>query len=358
MSTLITNTQADDALRNIKKLLDNQEDIIPVNAYFQLTKGKPGHASAHIFRDKSLEEDVFSWIEMRIGFDQIMGRYKNYYPSLESLERPKHYATRFINVSGLTAIEENIFMFFPEAIGIHSGKEEDYFGFEFIDAWLAVFEEIVFPCMRKIFDEETQLKLFVTLRPMLEKTIYLSSVFHEIGHRCGYWKVSPTKDENITIKKFHTDVLGELATDTLLVNFLAEFPEVLYFVFLQRLFWFGRFGFKNNPLSGKINEDNDAWIGSYLWNRYIESNAITQNNDHSWHVNFENLKNAFSKVQNEIDHLAVETIKNRYSQDNSIHEWMKSTVSYEQDNFIIPEKMQRVFIRCLDIPEKPSIKYY
>jgi len=81
----------------------------------------------------------------------VISRYQQYYPESISLEWPKHYATWFVNVQGKASEGQNIFMFFPEVLDLSSGKVEDYFGFEFIDVW--------------------------------------TSVFDEIGHRCGYWKV-------------------------------------------------------------------------------------------------------------------------------------------------------------------------
>lgn len=350
------NTSPQSVLASIKNAIDKNDDIIPFDADFYFTKGKPGKTSGYIFREKVLENDVVNWLKSRVSFDVVMSRYKNYDPNLISLEWPRHYATRFVNVRGKAAEGENIFMFFPEVLGIDAGTIDDYFGFEFVDIWASVFDEIVFPCVRKVFDEETQLKLFTTLRPVLDKTIYLASIFHEVGHRCGYWKVSPEKDSRIHINKFNTDVLGELSTDTLLVNLLPEFPEVLSFIFLQRLFWFGRFGFKNNPMSGKLNEDNDTWIGSYLFNQYIENEVLTKTLNGRWNVNFDLLKALFSHVIKDIDQLGCEVIS-KTNQNSIIQNWMRKNVSYRNNQFILSKEIQTMFLRCADISEKPLRKY-
>lgn len=350
------NVQAVQTLDNIKSALNTGKEVILIDADLYLTKGQPGRALGEIFRDKSLEEEVMQWLISRTSFSDTMQRYKAYDPNLTEMTWPKHYAARFINTRGTLAEGDNIFMFFPHVLGLYSGGIEDYFGFEFIDVWVSVFDEVIFPCMKKVFDHATQLQLFSVLRPKLEKTIYLASVFHEIGHRCGYWKVSPVKDERVHINKFHTDVLGELTTDTLLVNFLQEFPEVLYCVFLQRLFWFGRFGFKDNPINGKLNEDNDTWIGAYLWNKYIEFDVLTQNEDYSWHVHFEKLASIFSEVLKDVDQLGDQVVKNPSAQDNVIHQWMQSRVECKKEQFILPQEMQNALIRCVGITEKPSEK--
>lgn len=350
------NFSAQSVLAGIKNAIDNNDVIIPIDADFYFTKGKPGRTSGYIFREKVLENDVVDWLQSRIAFDTVMSRYKSYDRNLISLEWPKHYATRFVNVCGKAAEGENIFMFFPEVLGIDAGTIDDYFGFEFVDIWSSVFDEIVFPCVRKIFDEESQLKLFTTLRPVLDKTIYLASIFHEIGHRCGYWKVSPDKDSRVHINKFNTDILGELSTDTLLVNLLHEFPEVLYFIFLQRLFWFGRTGFKNDPVSGKLNEDNDTWIGSYLWNKYIDNDALVKMSNGRWHVNFDLLKTSFFHVIKDVDQLGCEVIL-KSDQNTIIQNWMRNKVEYKNNKFFLPKEMQSIFLQCADISEKPLKKY-
>lgn len=357
VQSIHTDAQARQVLMDIKTSLKNNDAVIPINADFYFTKGTPGNTSGYILRDQELENEVMRWINTRTSFDTLIKRYQQYDKKLTALEWPSHYATRFINVNGSASKSENIFMFFPEVLGLHTGQLDDYFGFEFVDVWTSVFDEIVFPCMRRIFDDASQLKLFSTLRPSLEKTIYLASVFHEIGHRCGYWKVSPTKDSRIHINQFHTDVLGELATDTLLVNFLKEFPEVQYFIFLQRLFWFGRFGFKANPMSGKLNEDNDTWVGSYLWNKYLDRGVLKQNSDHRWSIDFDQLNTVFSEVLIDIDVLGEHISHDATTQDEIIYQWMRSQVKSVNDRFVYPPEMQSVFIRCVDIAEKPLLKY-
>lgn len=345
------------ALRSIQVAVRNDQKVIPIDAHLYFTKGTPRKLSGALFRDTGLEKEVLSWLNSRVNFNAVMKRYKKYDGRLSSLEWPSHYATRFINLSSKASNDENIFMFFPEVLGLNSGKVEDYFGFEFIDVWVSVFDEIVFPCMRRVFDKETQFTLYTVLRPVLEKTIYLASVFHEVGHRCGYWKVSPGVDERIHINKFHLDILGELSTDSLLSSFLPEFPEIQYFVFLQRIFWFGRFGFVKNSLCGNLNEDNDTWIGSYLWNQYIKHGVLYKNKNGTWHINFDKLHVFFESVIRDIDSLGNQCANNLTNQDELIDLWMQSRVAYDSGKFCYSETMGEIFKKCVKINEKPVHKY-
>lgn len=345
------------ALRSIQVAVKNDQKVIPIDAHVYFTKGVPRKLSGALFRDAELEKEVLSWLHSRVDFNAVMKRYQSYDRSLSSLEWPSHYATRFINLSSKASNDENIFMFFPEVLGLKTGKVEDYFGFEFIDVWVSVFDEIVFPCMRRVFDNETQFVLYTALRPVLEKTIYLASVFHEIGHRCGYWKVSPVVDERIHINQFHLDVLGELSTDSLLSSFLLEFTEIQYFVFLHRIFWFGRFGFGKNLLSGNLNEDNDTWIGSYLWNQYINHGVLKKNKNDTWHINFDKLHALFECVVRDVDSLGDLCVNNLVNQDELIDSWMQSRVEFASGKFCYPDTMREIFTKCVEINEKPVHKY-
>lgn len=349
--------QAYDSLNNIKNAIKNNKDIIPIDAKFYFTKGSPGNTKGYFLRDINLENDVKNWLKSRISFEKIMDRYKKYYPEMSSLEWPNQYATRFINIAGMGADCSNIFMFFPEVLGLNTGIPEDYFGFEFVDVWVSIYDEIIFPCVRKVFDEESQIKLFSTLRPTLEKTIYLASIFHEIGHRCGYWRVAPVIDPRIKINKFNTDVLGELATESMILNFLVEFPEVLYHIFLNRIFWFGRFGFSEDSVHGKTNEDNDTWIGSYLWNEYIKKGVLTQNFDKKWNINFTKLENFFTEILLDIDKLGADVINSGSKQNNIINTWMHNKVQRINGKYAFPKKLQEFLAKCHRISDRPSFKY-
>ncbi|AJC48728.1 hypothetical protein IB642_01370 [Allofrancisella guangzhouensis] len=361
MQTLTKEKQllAKNTLDSFYEAIQRKQKVIPFDANFYFTKGEPGRVTGYLLREVALEEEVVHWLNSRVKFQQVMQRYKKYDYRLASLDWPAHFATRFINVTGQAATNcENIFMFFPEVLGLKTDNLEDYFGFEFIDMWVSVFDEIIFPCMRRVFDKDSQFELYATLRPMLEKTIYLASVFHEIGHRCGYWKVSSTVDSRISINKFHTDVLGELATDTLLVNFLPEFRELQYFIFLQRLFWFGRFGFKDNPRNGKLNNDNDTWIGAYLWNQYIEKSVLTQNSDETWNVDFNKLGTVFSSILDDIDKLGEVLILNSKGlHDELVYQWMINRVILKNNKFCYSSTMKDALKHCINVAEKPLNKY-
>ena len=345
-------------LNQLKLQLNANHSLLQLNATLYPTKGNAGAVNAEFYRDLALEENVRKWIESRSTVDIIMRRYQQHDSRLEDLSWPRHFATHFINVDGILKNMKNIFMFFPEVLGIHGNSGDDYFGLEFIDIWSSVFNEIIFPCMRKVFDNTSLKYLYSSLRPQLEKTIFLASVFHEIGHRISIWKVSPVKDDRLCINKFHTDVFGELSTDMFLVNHLSEFPEILYFVFLQRIFWFGRFDFSQDTISGALNRDNDTWISAYLWQHYVDHKAIVMTDIDSWHVDIDSLPNVFRHILEDLIQLESDVVKvPKDEQDIYLATWMKKRVPYKNGRFIYPDTQRELFIRCITVPELPTIKF-
>src|SRR3990167_9932969 len=120
------NTSAKNALKSFYDAIQKKQKIIPFDANFYFTKGEPGRSFGYILHEIELEENTIHWLNQRVSFQEIISRYKKYDDRLLSTEWPAHYATRFIDVKGQAAKGENIFMFFPEVLGLKTGKMEDY----------------------------------------------------------------------------------------------------------------------------------------------------------------------------------------------------------------------------------------
>ncbi|NNM59610.1 MAG: hypothetical protein HKM04_07320 [Legionellales bacterium] len=345
-------------LNELRAQLFAGKSIIFLDALLYLTKGRPNYTSAILFRDNILEERVKLWIETKTSFKKKMDWYKNYDNNLWNGGWPLHYAMNIVKAEGCLSDNNNIFMFFPDALGVSSAEISDYFGMEFIDIWSFVFDEVIFPCAKRVLKNDSLLFSHEKLKPYIKETIYLASVFHEIGHRAGYFKVSPQKDYRVKISKFHTDVLGELSTDTLLILALSEFQELSVFIVLQRLFWYGRSGFKKNNKRGLVNSDNDSWIGSFLFNIGMQT-GLFNISALKLGISFEKIEETFKKIDFSLRELGEEliTIDSQDQQDNIVREWMKRHVDSDEDGFIIPEQFQKILGACLDIKEKPSIKF-
>ncbi|RYZ72407.1 MAG: hypothetical protein EOP05_11035 [Proteobacteria bacterium] len=343
-----------DRLQSLKAQLADPNALVDLNGFFKLTKTDQGFVDAVAIRDRSLENEVGRWIEERSSFELLMSRYRDYDPELHSEELPQHYPLRILSGIGSVSSGKNIFMFFPDALGLLPVDEKDVFGLEFVDVWNNMFRRSIFECVKRTFVIEDHFKILVPLEMNLDRAIYLSSIFHEIGHRTGPFKVSPSFASGMNLSPFQIDVFGELATDSLLIKNLSEFPEIALFIILQRIFWFGRRGFADNPLSASINADNDAWIGSLLWTRLIDSGVITQTS-RGLKFNPSRIAGCFESLLHEIDSLAQST-KGRLNQQELVWQWMSDQVPFMRGRFFLPEGLKAVFETCHDIPEVPHFQ--
>ncbi|WP_375765108.1 hypothetical protein NR798_25670 [Archangium gephyra] len=336
--------------QELLRALDERRSLIPLRADLKLTKTPHNYSEALLLRDLDLEKAVDAWIEERTDYETLISRYAHSDSRLSSRQWPRHVPVRILSGQGSICSGKNIFLFF-------SGEtEDDCVGFEFVDVWSNLFQQAVFPCMRRTFDVESQYSVLTQLVPALDRTIYLASVFHEIGHRVSFHKVSPTKDPRNLLEGLTFDVLGELSTDSLLCTHLSEFPELSLFVFFQRIYWFGRRGYRDNPWSGGLNTDNDAWIGSYLWNLALERGAVVPGTG-GYHLSADGLSELFPAALADIDELG-DTLARHGSaaaQERLARDWMKQRVTWNQQGsvFALPASLREMFAACQDIPEEP-----
>ncbi|PIU00847.1 MAG: hypothetical protein COT74_02800 [Bdellovibrionales bacterium CG10_big_fil_rev_8_21_14_0_10_45_34] len=335
--------------QNILESVKNEE-YSRIQGHFKLTKSEFNFADVLIRRDRELEDAVFSWIEQRTSYRSLIEKYKAYDHELEDFSNPQHFAANVIIGSGSICSGQNIFMFFPQAIGQVAANENEVFGIEFIDIWSNIFTSVIFPIVRRSFGPSTGTRL-LSLYNNLDKTIYLASVFHEVGHRVGPYRVSPQLRPNLKINPYFLDVMGEISTDSLLIRHLSEFPEIATFVIMQRLFWFGRLGFKDDPISGQTTIDNDSWIGSLLWNRLTAAGAIFA--DHGrLEIDFSLFPTIFADLTQEVDSL-LSLHKNADDQNQQIDRWMKQQVKYTEGKFQLPDSFRVLLEDLQEIPEIP-----
>ncbi|MDF2964733.1 MAG: hypothetical protein K0Q51_121 [Rickettsiaceae bacterium] len=340
-------------LKSIKAHLTAEREYIPLlcKTFFYPTKSVSGISFGEFFRDINLEKRVTKDFLIP-KYNEILQRYKKLDPSIKLEGWPKHYAIKLNLIHGVLANGKNIILSFPGALGIQSKKMEDYFSFELIDIWSKIFRTIIFPCMDRAFTLETKekIKQIFCKDKDIEYISYLTSIFHEVGHHVGPWRIFPRWNTNKRISKFQHSILTELATDSLLVDRLYDFEEIILCVFLQRLFWFGRDGFDSDERCGNVNKDNDCWIGSYLWEKYTESGCI-KNTERGLEVNIERIPQTFQVICSEINLLAAELERANFSHHISIvQRWMNRNLRHDKEGFLLPEGFIEVLLKCREIP--------
>jgi len=341
-------------LEQTKKALQDRQSFLHLKGDFHLTKTASNFSDVLLERDFELETRTLQYIESQLGVSNVLGRYKKYDPALSLTQLPPHYAMKVMSGAGSICSGANIFMFFPLVLGLVPISRDDSFGFEFVDIWKNIFQTAIFPCVRELFTLESQLQIHMQLSRELERTVFLAAVFHELGHEVGPWRVSPTPRPDMHLDGYELDVLGELSTDSLMILQLKEFSEIPLFIILQRLFWFSRRGFKENPMHGHLNTDNDAWIGLYLWNKFKRHGVISVNGDRL-DYNPHAVQDCFQEVVSEIDALFVPGLE-KDIQRSLIQKWQQKMVPEHLSSgaFCYPEDLRNLLSRCHNIIEVPQ----
>ncbi|WNG20357.1 hypothetical protein [Cystobacter fuscus] len=336
--------------QELLRTLDERRSLIRLRAHLKPTQAPHNPCEALLLRDLDLEKAVEAWIEERTDYETLISRYACSDSRLGSRQWPQHVPVHILAGKGSICSGKNVFLFF-------SGETaDDCIGFEFVDVWSNLFQQAVFPCLRRTFDVESQSSVLTSLVPALERTIYLASVFQGIGHRIGFHRLSPTRDPCNLLGDFTCDVLGELSTGSLLCTHLPEFPELSLFVFFQRVFWFGRRGYRDNPWSGGINTDGHAWMGSYLWNLALERGAVVPGTG-GYHLSADGLSALFPAALADITELGstLARLGSAAAQERLARDWMKRRVTWSRRGsaFVLPPSLRALFAACQDIPEEP-----
>jgi hypothetical protein len=347
-----TRPQPMQIMQDLRERIQRKDKFIPIEARLKLTKTSAHPASAILLRDLELEQKGQAWLSSRVPYSKLMERYRAYDPRLSTDVWPTHLPVRVVSGCGAISSGKNIFLFFPEVLGLVCDQSEDTFGFELVDIWRGVFEKNVFPCFSRLFDRDSQMRVFGKLVPVLDETIYIASVLHEIGHRVGPFAVSPKPHGPIRVSEFQWEVSGELSTDALLSSLGHELPELALFVLLQRLFWFGRRGFSDKPMSAWINSDNDSWIAAYVWQKARRSGVIlpSESEPGRWSLADDRLAVFFGDITRELD-----AVGNR--SEASFDAWMETWVSKgSEGEFELPIELRYAFEACMEIPEFPHFR--
>ena len=355
MNPVSRNKSSLSIMNDLQNRLNLKEELLPIHAKLKLTKTSAHETEALLLRDFTLENQGRVWLESRVSFDTLMKRYRNYDAALSCENWPQHYPVRVLSGNGAIASGKNIFLFFPEVLGSVSEKSDETFGFELVDVWRNIFEKNVIPSFSRNFDRESQLLILRQFLPLLDETIFIASVLHEVGHRVGPFAISPKTKGEIGISDFQLDIAGELSTDSLFASLARETPELSVFLILQRIFWFGRRGYSDKPMTGWINSDNDSWISVFLWQRLRFSGLIepSQIESGKWALRLNTtekmlrLPDFFSLIVKELDEVGAES-------EADFQSWMDSWVEKSDDGeYLLPQELRRVFENCSDIPEFP-----
>ncbi len=329
------------------------DEIILIDAVLHLTKTPPAREQALLRRLFLVEHAVNAKLKARLGFKSrknIFKRYALYDREIDTAAPLVHVPVEAVAGSGLATSGQNVFMFAPAAFGLTAGAA---LGLEFIDVWRSMFSNIVLPAANRVFDPQTANGVNMLLGK-LDTLASLASVLHEIGHRAGPYRVSPAPRPENCLAGFGLDALGELSTDCMMIWLHPELSDLALWVMLHRLLYWGRRGFSARPQSGRINEDNDAWLSAFLW-RHLSRAGVLEQTDRGWHLHSQRLPEVCGQVIAEID--ALYRPGNAAEQERVVREWMESVVSVNaRGQFQLPPELREVYSNLSNLPEYPPFK--
>lgn len=239
---------------------------ITLSGKARFTKTKAQQVEQSLQRDFALESSTKRWFDSRADFSVVCLRVKEFDQEYSVNEWPRHYAFRIPNQDSNFGNRENVFIYFPFALGLKADRLSEIFSVELIDVSSRIYTQVVFPAAIAAFSNGTQLKAMVE-KTTVDNAVFLYSVFHEIAHQMGPWRATPDKRPEHTVSGFSFAVLGELSADLLVLDLLRDFPEVRMATLLIRLFWYARVY--------DSTSDNDAWIGKYFWKICEQQGALT-----------------------------------------------------------------------------------
>jgi hypothetical protein len=124
--------------------------LIPIQASLALTKSTGDTSSAVLMRDFSTESKAFELLQARVQPDVVAQRFRAHEPNLPEPFWPQHYPVRVVTGAGVVTSGRNVFLFFPEVLGLKADRVDETFGFELIDVWRSIFEQTIFPCLPKV----------------------------------------------------------------------------------------------------------------------------------------------------------------------------------------------------------------
>jgi hypothetical protein len=336
-------------LATLRRYSEEGAKLIPLKGSFNFTKASRLYVEGVLLRDFDLECSTSFWVSQRTSWETLLGRFAELEPCVGGLELARHYPTRVLAGNAALASSQDVFLYFPFGANVSSGDDRDVFGFELVETSERIFSDIHAPCMLKTFAPGTAAACHRLLFGRTSKLIYLYALLHETSHRIGPWKVVPAPDARIGVDGRRLAIMGELAADLTLVRAAKEFPELGLFVFLNRIFWYGRRGWTADPASALLNIDNDSWGAVWLWQKFEQYGALSFQQDRI-DIDLKRLAQAYDHCFDDIASLGNRLIMTSGPSD-ALDEWMVRDVPKKDGLFHLPASLRRVYELCGEVPE-------
>ncbi|KPX43629.1 Unknown protein sequence [Pseudomonas syringae pv. helianthi] len=319
---------------------------------YSFTKDREVYLRATFVRRLDLEVRMQAWVASRVSADMLLSRLSHRCRLGERVQWPQHFPVQIVDSDYNVALLNNVFLYFPFGAGLRSEEEQHIFGFELVAVSIRIFNEVHIPALEIIGSKNAKALVEERLSKRLEEVVCLYSLLHEMCHRVGVWRVIPSKDKSLCISGKNLAIVGELWADLQLVENAKEFPELMLFIFLNRIFWYARKGYSVNVQHGDLNSDNDAWGGVYLWVRLRDAGALSINQV-TGKLDFEldAMADVFSACYWELEELGASCLAAGAEGDALVNQWKLSVLSGALEQQVLPFELQGIYALCRGVPE-------
>lgn len=348
-------TQARAVLDALKWQLANGASVLRTpRARLFPSKGSPLTGRLVMVRQTHIEGGVQQLLDRGLR-QRLVARAAPLDPSVALDLRPTVSVTHV--TPGVNRRHLQVFAFTPGVLGLVSEDPTDHIAFEAIDAWRAILDQVVRPCLGRQFSADAAERLLVDLGSDL--TVAVASLLHELGHHYSAFRVIPTRDARVQLSALLFDALGELEADavgTMVAGDDVARP-VASFNLLYRVLYYLRKGLLANPSSASANDDNDGLAGLYVFARLLAAEALV-NADGLLRYNAAAAHAVWSAIANDVLRLGAELVElEPEDQHRAAVDFFARHVPYHGERFYLSETARDFLVRVADVPVRPVVRF-
>ena len=337
----------------IRDQIDKNISDILIEGYLSFTKGdKVDRTKLVLHRLFDIEESSRKYLP---DLSTLLSRLVEIDKSFDFYCYPNHYAV------GITESEN-----FPNTnvfIALNGGSDQPsaQMGFEFIEQWLCINNQVVVPFCKTVFDEESQKLIFSTLSPDLIGTvIFCTALLHEWGHMVTPYKVLPVMSHFKKLSSLLQGMLGETSANCVAAIIVPERPEIALWLLLFHLAYTGRKGFRDAPAEGWLNHDNDTLSAVLFYQRAIRDGVLKHNHNGLLHLNMQALPSFYSDLLEDLNWIADEAfpLPDDGHCNCVIRQWLATQIWFNEDSdrFMFSHDLRNLYCRVIDLSEQPIFK--
>lgn len=318
----------------------------------RLLDGTRGPMTIHVARDFPLENGVTHYLTERVSMETILRRARAH--GTPTTELPRYYPVRLVAANN-PAVFSNYLLVLPDLYGLEPSEAYSCRALEVVCYAEANAAQILVPTLDRLADTDTRKRVARELLPAYSEIYSAWSLFHDLGHALGPYKILPSRDCRVKVTDRQIAHLGEAFSDTLASELVPEAPWVTVLMVLTRIFVWGRRGFGADPELSEMNSDYDVWLGGAILRRAVKWQGLTLDSRGKMHLDSGALCGMAKEMFADLKALAVQLRGRSVERQVAVAaEWMKTEVEQNASGQFRLTSLQRsLYERLSDLPEKP-----